>query len=385
MWTLTRSLDSRLDESHLQIRATCERFAKNEIAPYSAEWEEAEQFPRELYKMAADAGILGIAFPEEVGGGGGDLMHGMVVTEGLIQGGSTGVIAGLGSLGIGLPPIVQAADADQIDRFVRPALAGEQISALAITEPNTGSDVASVRTRAIRDGDDYVISGSKLFITSGVRADHVTTLCRTSDDPHGGLTFFVVEKGMPGYEVSRALKKTGWRASDTAELAFDEVRVPARNRIGAEGSAFVTLMRNFQTERLALAAMGHASAEFVLSEALTYARERKVFGKPVTGFQVTRHKLADMATRVMATKALNYHVTERVAAGEYLVAEVSMAKNLAAETACSVCYDAVQIMGGMGYMRETAVERISRDARLLPIGGGTQEIMKEIISKTLRF
>ena len=381
----TRSLDSQLDESHLQLRAQCERFAREEIAPYAAEWEEAELFPRELYLRAARAGLLGVGFPEEVGGGGGTAMHAMMMTEGLLRGGSSGVVAGLGSLGIGLPAIAQAGDPDQIDRFVRPTLRGETISALAITEPGTGSDVAGVRTRAVKDGGDYVITGNKIFITSGVRADFVTTLCRTGDHPHGGLTFFVVEKGMPGFEASRSLKKTGWRASDTAELSYDAVRVPARNRVGAEGSAFVTLMRNFQHERLALAAFGHASAEIAFEEALAYARERKVFGKAITGFQVTRHKLADMATDVFAAKSLDYHVGKRVAAGDVVVAEVSMAKNFAAEVAQRVCYQAVQLLGGMGYMRESVVERLSRDVRILPIGGGTQEIMKEIVSKVLGF
>ena len=365
------------------MRTTCERFARKEIAPFVYEWEEAETFPRDLYLKAGKAGILGACFPEEMGGAGGNEVHAMMVTEGLIHGGSSGVVVGLGSLGIALPPIVQAGAPDQIERFVRPAIAGKKITALAVTEPGTGSDVAGVRTRAVRDGEDYRITGNKLFITSGVRADYVTTLCRTGDDPHGGLTFFVVEKGMPGFEVSKGLKKTGWRCSDTAELAFDDVRVPARNRIGAEGSAFVTLMRNFQAERLGLAVMGHASAELALMEAAAYARERQAFGKPLTGFQVTRHKLAEMATKVLAAKTLNYQVARRVAAGEYLVAEVSMAKNFSAQIAQEVCYDAVQIFGGMGYMRETLAERLSRDVRLLPIGGGTQEIMNEIIAKVL--
>ena len=381
----TRCLDSQLDETHKAIRKTCMRFAKAEIAPYANEWEEAEIFPRELYGRAAKAGILGVAFPEDVGGGGGDALHGMMMTEGLMWGGSTGVIAGLGSLGIALPPLLQHRDADQLDRFVRPTLTGEKVAALAITEPGTGSDVAGVRTRAVRDGDDYKITGNKLFITSGVRADFVVTLCRTGEDKHGGLSFFVVERSMKGYEVSRSLKKTGWRASDTAELSFDEVRVPAANRVGPEGSAFVTLMRNFQGERLMLAGMGHATAEVCLHEAWQYSRERKVFGKPVTGFQVTRHKLADMVTQVLAAKALNYQVARRVVAGDYLVGEVSAAKNFSAEVAQRVSYDAVQLLGGMGYMRESLVERLSRDARLLPIGGGTQEIMKEVIAKTMGF
>lgn len=382
---VTKSLDKTLDDSHLEMRRTCQRFAEVEITPHVYEWEEAELFPAELYKKAGDVGILGIGFPEEVGGSGGDALHSIMVTEGLMVSGSTGVIAGLFSGGIALPPIVQGKDPDQIDRFVRPVLAGDKISALGITEPGAGSDVSAVRTRAVRDGHDYIINGAKLFITSGCRADFVTVLCRTGEDAHGGLTFFVVEKGMPGFSATRALKKTGWRASDTAELTFEDVRVPARNRIGQEGGAFVTLMRNFQSERLALAAMGHAAAEVALTVAAEYAKDRKVFGKTVMGFQVTRHKLADMATRVLASKTLNYHVAHRVAAGDYLVAEVSMAKNFAAEVAMSVTYDAVQLMGGMGYMRESVVERLSRDARLLPIGGGTQEVMKEIIAKALAF
>ena len=197
------------------------------------------------------------------------------------------------------------------------------------------------------------------------------------------MTFFVVERGMPGFSASRALKKTGWWASDTAELVFENVRVPLENRIGDEGSGFVALMKNFQHERLALATYGHATAEIVLADALAYAKERRAFGRPLAGFQVTRHKLARMATQVNAAKAFNYSIAQRVMAGEYLVAEVSMAKNFSSEIAQSVCYEAVQILGGMGYMRETRVERLSRDARLLPIGGGTTEIMNEIIAKSL--
>ncbi|GMV38747.1 MAG: putative acyl CoA dehydrogenase [Myxococcales bacterium] len=375
--------DHLLDETHVQFRKVCVDFARREIAPFANEWEEAEEFPRELYAKAAAAGLLGVSFPEEVGGSGGTIVHAMVATEALLRGGSMGVLAGLGSLGIGLPPVVQAGDGDQIDRFVRPTLAGETISALAITEPDTGSDVAGVRTTARRDGDDWVIDGAKMFITSGVRADFVTVLARTGPDKHGGLTFFMVERGMPGFTVSRALRKTGWRASDTAELAFDGVRVPDRNRIGREGGGFQTLMRNFQAERMGLAVYGHAAAEIALEEALRWARERKAFGRPLVGFQVTRHKLADMAMRVVAAKTLNYTLALRIAAGEMLVKEVSLAKNLAAEAAMSVCTEAVQIFGGMGYMRETLVERLSRDVRLLPIGGGTTEIMKEIVARSM--
>ncbi|MBL8788710.1 MAG: acyl-CoA dehydrogenase family protein, partial [Deltaproteobacteria bacterium] len=292
---------------------------------------------------------------------------------------------GLGSLGIALPPLIQWKDPTQLERFVRPVLSGDLIACLAITEPNTGSDVAGVKTRARRDGDHYVVSGQKLFITSGTRADVITTLVRTGDDPHGGLSFLVLTRDMPGVVVSRALHKTGWWASDTAELSFDAVRVPVSHRIGPEGAGFVTLMRNFVTERLALAAYGAATAELALQESLRYVREREAFGRKLAGFQVTRHKLADMATEVMAAKTVVYQVAQRLASGVQALQEVAMAKNLCAETAVRVTYEAVQLHGGMGYMRESLVERLSRDARLLPIGGGTQEIMKEIIAKSMGF
>jgi acyl-CoA dehydrogenase len=376
-------IEPYLNDSHRAFRETCSRFVEREIRPYAEQWEEAEEFPRELYAKAAEAGVLSAYFPEAYGGGGGDVFHAIVSTEALLAGGSTGVAVGLGSLGIALPPILTLGDEAQKQRFVQPILSGQKVAALAVTEPGTGSDVAAIATRAVRDGDHYVLNGSKLFITSGVRADLVTVLARTSPDPHGGLTFFVVEKGTPGFTVSRALKKTGWRASDTAELSFDDVRVPVANRLGEEGSGFLAVMQNFQGERISLAVIGHRTAEICLDEALRYVQERKAFGKPLAGFQVIRHKLAHMATLVTAAKALNYNVAERIRKGEYVIQEVSMAKNFSSDVAQEVCYEAVQIFGGMGYMRETLVERYSRDARLLPIGGGTTEIMNEIIAKTL--
>lgn len=375
--------DNFLTETHRMFRDTATRFAKEEIRPHVDAWEEAGEFPRELYQSAAKAGILGVGFDEEIGGSGGNAMAGVMVIEGLMQGGSAGVCAGLGSLGIALPPIVQSGDQNLIDQFARPALRGEKIGALAITEPNTGSDVAAVSTRATLEGDHFVVNGAKLFITSGVRADFLTTLVRTGDDPHGGLSFLVIESDRDGVTTSAPLKKHGWWASDTAEIGFEDVRVPAKNLVGAEGSGFFTLMGNFQNERLALATYGVATAELALQEALRYSQERMAFGRPIKGFQVTRHKLVDMKTRITAVKTLVYQIAHRMDAGEFLVEEVSMAKNLAAELAVDVCYDAVQLHGGMGYMRESLVERLSRDARLLPIGGGTQEVMKEIIAKQM--
>ncbi len=375
--------DNFLSETDRMIRDSATKFAIKEIRPHADKWEEAGEFPRELYDKAAQAGLLGIGFAEEVGGVGGGSMAQVMAIEGMMRGGSTGVSVGLGSLGIALPPIVQSENPDLIDRFVRPSLSGKTIAALAITEPGTGSDVAAVTTRAVKNGDHYVVNGSKLYITSGVRADFLTTLVRTSDDPHGGLSFLVLEKSMPGVTVSRALRKTGWWASDTAELAFDDVVVPIQNLVGEEGGGFFTLMRNFQNERLALAAYGVATATIAFEECRSWIDDRQVFGRPLSKFQVTRHKMADMATRLTATKTFLYQVASKVDQGEYLVGEVSMAKNLAAELAVDITYEAVQLFGGMGYMRETLVERLSRDARLLPIGGGTQEIMKEIIAKNL--
>lgn len=362
------------------FRDTCRKFAQAEIAPHVHAWEEAEHFPDSLFAKAGALGILGAGFPEEYGGSGSDPLMALVGIEGLMHGGSTGVIAGLQSCGIGLPPVLVLGDEEQKQRYLPKTLRGEAIFALAITEPGTGSDVNGIRTRAVRDGDHYLLNGSKLFITSGARADHVSVLARTGEG-HQGLTFFVVDKGMPGFTVSQSLKKTGWRASDTAELAFDDVRVPIANRLGAEGSGFVALMRNFQHERMALAFFGHATAEIACADALAYAREREAFGRPIGKFQVTRHKLARMHTRTRAARALNYEVAHQVRAGSVDIAAVSMAKNFAAEVAISVCHDAVQIFGGMGYMRETRVERLSRDARLLPIGGGTTEVMNELIAK----
>ncbi|MCB0219965.1 MAG: acyl-CoA dehydrogenase family protein [Chrysiogenetes bacterium] len=372
------------DDTHRQFRATCKKFAEKEIAPNAYQWEEAEQFDRELYRKAANAGILGISFPEQYGGGGGDIFHSICMSEELIRGGSTGTVVGLGSLGIGLPPILDLGTEEQKTKYIPSVMRGDKIAALAITEPGAGSDVAGVSTSATRNGDHYIVNGTKIFITSGVRADVVSVLTRTGSDPHGGLTFFVMERGMPGFSVSRALKKTGWRASDTAELSFDNVRVPVANRLGPEGSGFLTLMKNFQNERLGLAIQGYVIAEICLEEAIRYARERQAFGKALSRFQVTRHKLADMATKVFTAKTAAYECASRVKSGQYLVKEMSMAKNYAAQIAQEVSYEAVQIFGGSGYMRETLVERLSRDARLLPIGGGTQEIMNEIIAKMMQ-
>lgn len=363
------------------FRTVCRRFTETEIVPHAHAWEEAGIFPRELYTKAAEVGILGAGYPEAYGGSGGDALFALIAAEELLWGGSTGVVVGLQSLGIALPSILILGTEEQKQRFIPPLLAGEKIAALGVTEPGAGSDVAGIKTTATRDGDDYRLNGSKLFITSGMRADTVVVLARTSPERHAGLTFFVVEKGMPGFVASRALNKTGWWASDTAELSFDDVRVPKANRLGPEGSGFPTVMQTFVGERLCLAFLGHQTAHIVLEDALAYARERRAFGKHLADFQLTRHKLAQMRTLVEVARTFNYELARRVSLGEKPTAEVAMAKNFSADVAIKVSYEAVQLLGGMGYMRETRVERLSRDARLLPIGGGTTEIMNEIIAK----
>jgi acyl-CoA dehydrogenase len=373
-------------EDHAAIRASARRFAEAHIAPHGAEWEENEEFPIELYGTAAAAGITGVGYPEELGGQGGDLGHVLVACDEMVLAGrSIGTLVGLGSHGIALPPIVRFGTPDQIRRFVTPCLRDGKISALAITEPGGGSDVASLATRAERDGDDYVVTGAKTFITSGTRADFVTTAVRTGGPGHGGISLLVIERGTPGFVVSSKLKKTGWWASDTGELRFDGCRVPVANRIGPEHGAFPMIMMNFAGERLMLAGQCVAIAELAYRESVAYTRERAAFGKPLTGFQVTRHKLADMASRIAAARALTGEAVTRVLRGEQAAGLAAMAKNVATDTCSFVCDQAVQLHGGYGYMRETLVERLYRDARLYPIGGGTREIMNEVIAKIERY
>ncbi len=373
-------------DEHAALRAQVQRFASREIAPNANAWEEAEEFPRELYARAAEAGVLGVGYPEEHGGGGGDLSHAVVASDEMVLSGrSVGTTVGLGSHAIAIPPILRAGTDAQKRRFIDPVLRGERISALAITEPGGGSDVASLRTRAVRDGDHYVVDGAKTFITSGVRADQVTVAVRTGGSGHGGVSLIVVERGTPGFGVGRKLKKMGWWASDTAELVFEGCRVPAENLLGVEDAGFLIIMQNFAIERVLLAVQCVSIATLAYRESVAYARERHAFGKALTGFQVTRHKLAEMATRIAAARALTGEVVTRcVRQGDdpSLAGVAAMAKNAATDMCSAVCDEAVQIHGGYGYMRECLVERLYRDARLYPIGGGTREIMNEIISKT---
>jgi acyl-CoA dehydrogenase len=368
---------------HQTLRVEARRFARAEIAPHAHAWDEANEFPRDLFTRSAAAGLLGVGYDEALGGSGGDLSHVLAVGDELIvEGKSVGAAAGLGSHRIALPPILAVGTDAQKQRFVPRVLSGEHVAALAITEPSGGSDVARLQTRAVRDGDHYVVTGAKTFITSGCKADIVTTAVRTGGEGHGGISLLVIEKGTPGFHVSKKLMKTGWWASDTAELTFDSCRVPAANLLGDENAGFVPIMMNFAVERLLLAGSCVAIAKLAYKESVAYAKERHAFGKPIMGFQVLRHKLADMAARLAAARALTGEVLARHLAGEQVPGLAAMAKNTATDMCSFVVDQAVQIHGGYGFMREVVVERLYRDARLYPIGGGTREIMNEIIGKT---
>ncbi len=370
------------NDEHKALREQVRKFARDQVAPHAFAWDEAEEFPEALYQSAAAAGITGIGYPESYGGVGGDFSHLMVAADELIVSGhSVGAAVGLGSHAIALPPILKFGSEEQKQRFIRPVLEGKAIAALAITEPSGGSDVANLITRAKREGDAYIVDGAKTFITSGCRARFVTTAVRTGGPKHSGISLLVIERGSTGFLVSKKLHKTGWRASDTAELAFDACRVPASNLIGPENAGFLAITANFMGERVMLAVQCVAIGQLCYDESVKYAQERRAFEKSLTGFQVVRHKLADMASRIAAARALTGEAIVRMVRGENAPALAAMAKNTASDMLMAVAYEATQLHGGYGYMRETLVERLWRDARLYPIGGGTREVMNEIISK----
>jgi acyl-CoA dehydrogenase len=367
------------------FRQQARRFVTQEISPHVETWEAAGTLPRELHRRASEAGLLQIGFPEDCGGTPvPDLFYLIALTEELARAGSGGVIASLMSHGIGCPPIVHAGTAEQRQRFVAPVLAGERISALAITEPSGGSDVANLKTRAELDGDHYVVNGSKMFITSGMRADFITTAVRTGGPGMGGISLLVIEAHTPG--LSRIpLKKMGWWSSDTAALYFDSCRVPAANRIGPENAGFIAIMMNFNQERIMLAAQASAFAQVCYDEALEYARQRETFGKPLIRQQVIRHKLTDMRMRIEAVRANLDMLAWRVGQGQMPIAEVCLLKNFATTSLEWIANEAMQILGGAGYLQGSKVERIYRETKVLTIGGGSQEIMKELASRQLGF
>ncbi len=372
------------------LRDAVETFTAREIAPNLPQWEDDGRLPRELHAATAKAGFLGVGYAEEVGGAGGDAVDAAVVTEAMLAaGGSTGLQASLFTHSIAVPHIIDAGDPRLIDTYVRPTLAGELIGSLGVTEPGGGSDVAGIRTRAVRDGDHYVVNGAKTFITSGVRADFVTTAVRTGEDGHGGISLLVIDKKTPGFTVSKSLRKMGWHCSDTAELAFDDVRVPVENLVGEENGGFYLVMQQFVGERLGLAVQAYGTAQRALDLAVAYARERDTFGKPLIARQVIRHKLVEMHQRTAAARALTRAAVERSLetpkTDPSLILDAVTAKNVSVAAVEHVVHEAVQVFGGMGYMRESEIDRHYRDARILGIGGGATEVMKDLAAKLLGY
>jgi acyl-CoA dehydrogenase len=370
-------------DEHEELRESIRGFIARELRPHATEWEDAHWFPDEVFTTCAAQGLLGLKYEEQWGGQGGGYLHEAVLAEELARCGSGGLAAGIGAhVNIATPPIWKFGTDDQKERYLRPAIAGAKIGALAITEPDAGSDVAGIKTNARRVDGGWVVNGSKMFITNGVRAHfYVTAHKTTGEGGHHGLSFLIIDKS-DGVEAS-AIDKLGWHASDTGLISFQDVFVPEQNLLGRENEGFYLIMANFQWERLLMALGAVGAMRVAYEKTAAYAKERNAFGKPLAGHQVLRHKLADVATAAYTGQAVTYDALRRFVAGEDAVQQVTMAK-LVTQRACFEVMDTcLQIHGGAGYMREYEIERMARDARLGPIGGGTDEIMREILGKTL--
>ncbi|MDN4593059.1 acyl-CoA dehydrogenase family protein [Polycladomyces subterraneus] len=369
-------------EEHDELRRTVRRFVQKEVTPYVNEWEEKGEYPREILKRMGDLGFLGLRYPMEVGGQGGDYFSSIILFEELARCGAGGFPLSIAvQTDMATPPILEFGTKEQIEQFFTPAIRGEKLACLGITEPNHGSDVASIETRAVRDGDEWVIRGNKTFITNGPRADFITLVARTSNvSGYKGISLFLVELDRPGVSVSRKLDKVGNRSSDTAEIIFDDVRVPADHLLGQEGKGFYHIMWELQGERMIGSALGLGLAQYVYELAVQYAKERKQFNRPIGQFQVISHLLAEMATEIEACRQMTYANAYRFAKGKISSKEIAMTKLAISKMAHWVADRALQIFGGYGYMEEYPIARIWRDTRLYRIGGGTDEIMKEIIA-----
>ena len=373
---------------HEQFRSALREFVAREITPFVNKWDEAGTFPRSLYRSAAEFGATGLGYPEEYGGTPADIFFQVILAEEYARSGCGGVQASLNSHTIALPPVLLGGSEDLKRRVLPPVLRGEKIAALAVTEPGGGSDVAALKTTAIREGDHFVVNGEKTFITSGMRADFITTAVRTNsgNKAAGGISVLVIDGDTRGLTRTE-LKKMGWWCSDTAHLHFDNCRVPVANLVGAENQGFKTIMNNFNSERLFMSAVAYGFAQVCYEEALDWARQRKTFGRPLAERQVIRHKLVDMMLQIEAARCLvydlAYRIEHRLGDRASLVARVSMAKILATQ-AMQFCADqALQILGGMGYMRGTRSERIYREVKVMMIGGGSEEILKDLAARQL--
>lgn len=368
------------------LRPSARIFTEREITPHLSDWERAQEVPRSLHRAAARQGLLAVGVPEDVGGDGGDYLDVIAVQEAMFEAGmSSGLSAALFTHGIALPHLIASGNRDLIDRYVRPTLAGDLIGSLAITEPDGGSDVANIRTTADRDGDHYVVNGAKSFITSAVRADFVTTAVRTGGAGSHGISLLVIDKGTPGFEVTSRLDKMGWHCSDTAELFFTDVRVPAKNLVGEENSGFIQIAMAFVAERLSLACHGYGIADRALALTADHCRLRKTFGQPLIANQTVRHTLVEMHRAVDTTRSYTRDVARRFVAGENVLAEALHAKAMGVEASRFVTDRAVQLHGGVGYLNESEVERHYRDQRILGIGGGATEVLNDLTAKLLGY
>jgi alkylation response protein AidB-like acyl-CoA dehydrogenase len=371
------------NEEHEQLRESIRSFVERELAPHAAEWEETT-FPDSVFHRMGELGFLGLTYPEEYGGQGGDYFCSIVLAEEMTRANSGGLAMGVAvHTDMATPPILAFGTEEQKRRYLEPAIRGEKISCLGITEPDAGSDVAGIKTRAVRDGDEWVINGSKTYITNGHRADFIVLVTKTDPDAgYDGFTLFVVDMDSPGVIREKKLEKLGMHSSDTALLAFQDVRVPADAVLGEVGRGFYHIMWELQGERLCGAAGCVAGAQNVFDKTLQYAKERSAFGRPIGNFQVIRHKFAEMATAIESARQMTYTTAWRFANGEYPVREISMAKLHAARVAVDVADECIQIHGGAGYMKEYGVERAWRDMRLNRIGAGTDEIMLDVIGRS---
>ena len=389
-------MGSPFREEHDQFRKTVRQFAEKELAPFADAWEEAELFPNEVFKKAGDLGILGAHYPEEHGGAGGDYWFSIAKAEELPRGRSAGVTMGLlVQSDMATPVISDLGSKEQIEEFLKPALRGEKIAALGVSEPNAGSDVAGIQTWAKKDGDDFIVNGSKTYITNGTRADFVTLLVKTNPEAGAhGCSFFLVPTSTKGFGVSRKLKKVGNHASDTAELAFEDMRVPRRYLLGEENQGFMYLMQNFQTERLIACASACAGMQIAIDEAIAFGRERKAFGKPLIKREYWQHKFVELQIELEAAKALTYKTAEAYNDEKHVkkqplsfetVKLVSMAKILTGDLLSEVTDECLQFHGGWGYIEDFPIARAWRDQRLLRIGGGTSETMKYYLAKLMGF
>jgi alkylation response protein AidB-like acyl-CoA dehydrogenase len=374
-------------EDHELLRKTIREWVDSEVAPHVAEWEEQGDFPDDLFRRAGELGFLGLAFPESAGGQGGDYWSQVVFLEEL--GRVSGPIAMVLSVqtDMATPPILEFGTDAQVERWLKPALSGELIGAIGITEPDTGSDVASIRTRATRDGDEWILNGSKMFITNGSRADFVSMVVRTGDfdhdNPWAGISMFIVDTSLPGFNVSKKLEKSGMRMSDTALLYMDDMRLPADALLGVEGEGFRQIMWELQGERLGVSVFGVSGARAILAEAVRHARERQAFGRPIAGFQAVSHRLADMATEIEAVQALVYECCDLWNRGIYATEEVAMAKLAVGQMTNRVADVAVQTLGGAGLVEGSFVSREWLGTRIGRIGGGTDEVQRQILARIM--